>query len=109
MCLAGISRCVETGIWTEEMSTPQPIPVAYDAHVDGFSRLVLKFLRNPEHPAVVWMQEATFVSLATHATREGEFYIPCKQGLCEPSELRALVAEMEKTNDKRLASGERAT
>lgn len=86
------------------MSTPQSIPVAYDIRVDGFSKLVLKHLRNPEHPAVVWMQPATFIALATHATSEGEFYIPCKSGLTEPSELRARVAEMEKPDGKSMAS-----
>lgn len=77
------------------MTSPPEIAVAYDIKVDGFSKLVLKFLRNPEHPAVVWMQEATFVSLATHATREGEFYIPCRVGLLEPADLRNLVNQME--------------
>lgn len=77
------------------MTAPREIAVAYDIKVDGFSKLVLKFLRNPEHPAIVWMAPATFEQLATHATREGEFYIPCKQGLCEPHELRSLVKQKE--------------
>lgn len=77
------------------MTNQQRIAVAYDIKVDGFSRLVLKFLRNPEHPAVVWMQEGTWQALATHATREGEFYIPCREGLLEPEELRAIVMQVE--------------
>lgn len=77
------------------MISPREIAVAYDTRVDGFSKLVLKYLRNPEHPAVVWMQEATWQVLATHATREGEFYIPCREGLLEPEELRAIVLQME--------------
>lgn len=77
------------------MTVSMKIAVAYNIKVDGFSKLVLKHLRNPEHPAVVWMSRETFQILATHATREGEFYIPCRQGLLEPADLRALVNQKE--------------
>lgn len=71
------------------------IAASYDAKVDGFSRLEIKRLRNPEHPAVVWMSRETWQRLATHATRDGEFYIPCKEGLLEPADLRNRINQME--------------
>lgn len=88
---------MEAGVRTEEMTVPMKIAVAYDIQLDGFSKIILKHLRNPEHPSVVWMEEETFVRLATHASREGEFYIPCKQGLLKSADLRSLVNQIEIT------------
>lgn len=77
------------------MTAPREIAVAYDIKVDGFAQIALKQLRNPRNPAVVWMTKATWMKLATHATREGEFYIPCREGLLEAPQLRMLVLREE--------------
>jgi len=79
------------------MTNQQLVAVAYDIQVDGWSKLVLKHLRNPEHSAIVWMMPRTWQQLATHATANGEFYIPCRLSLTEPDDLRALVLQKETT------------
>lgn len=71
------------------------IAAIYEPKLDGFVSLPPKFIRNPRAPAIVWMQPETWQALATHASREGEFYIPCKQGLQEAPQLRALVQQKE--------------
>jgi hypothetical protein len=71
------------------------IAAIYEPKLDGFISLPHKFIRNPRNPAIVWMQQATWQALAVCATREGEFYIPCQEGLLEPPQLRMLVLQKE--------------
>ncbi len=67
------------------------VAALYDPSLDGFASIPQKRIRNGQHPSIVWMQKATWTALATHATRDGEFFIPCREGLFEPQELRMLV------------------
>ncbi len=71
------------------------IAAIYEPKLDGFVQIAPKYIRNPRNPAVVWMQRATWQALATHASREGEFYIPCGQGLLEAPQLRMIVLQKE--------------
>lgn len=90
---------MEAGVRAEEMSAPREIAAIYEPKLDGFVALAHKYIRNPRSPAVVWMEQATWLLLATHATREGEFYIPCREDLQEAPHLRALVIRKEMTGD----------
>lgn len=71
------------------------IATTYEPKLDGFVTIAHKYIRNPRSPAIVWMEQRTWQLLATHATREGEFYIPCREGLLEPPQLRMLVLQNE--------------
>lgn len=79
------------------MSVQREIAAIYEPKLDGFVSIAHKFIRNPRSPAVVWMQKAIWEMLATHASREGEFYIPCKEELQEAPQLRMLVLQKEST------------
>lgn len=79
------------------MSAVPEIAAIYEPKLDGFVSIAHKYIRNPWSPMIIWMQRSTWDSLANHATRDGEFYIPYLQGMVA---LRTLVAEMEKPHDK---------
>lgn len=79
------------------MSAVPEIAAIYEPKLDGFVSIAHKYIRNPRSPMIIWMQRPTWDSLANHATRDGEFYIPCPQCMVA---LRTLVAEMEKPHDK---------
>jgi hypothetical protein len=93
------------------MTASREIAAIYEPKLDGFVSVAPKYVRNPRSPVIVWMQRATWQLLATHATRDGEFYIPCKEGLQEPQQLQMLVLQNEMTgasNGERVESSERA-
>lgn len=81
------------------MTSQREIATIYEPKLDGFVILAPKFIRNPRNSAIVWMKQETWQLLATHASREGEFYIPCREGLLDAPHLRALVVQKELLGD----------
>lgn len=74
------------------------IATAYAVTVDGFIRISPKAIRNLGSPFIVWMSLAVWERLATCATAEGQFYIPCTTTMDDCSVLRAIVANEERTS-----------
>lgn len=75
---------------------PDQIAVAYAVTVDGFISIPHHAIRNPTSPFIVWMSAAVWQRLATCATTQGLFYIPCTPTMNDCSVLRALVSTLEK-------------
>ena len=73
----------------------QEVAAAYAVTVDGFIRVPTKAVRNPESPCVVWMKEGTWTRLATHASPQGIYYIPCGTDIYLPADLHMVVWELE--------------
>jgi len=71
------------------------IVAAYAVTVDGFISIKPRAVRNPKSPFIVWMSSAVWQNLATHATEQGQFFIPCTPTLNDVSVLRDLVSRME--------------
>jgi hypothetical protein len=68
------------------------IAAAYAVTVDGFISIKHSSIRNPCSPFIVWMPAAVWQQLATCATTQGLFYIPCTSTMYDCSMLRAIVA-----------------
>lgn len=79
----------------EAAAPAREVACAYAVTVDGFISIPLRAIRNLESPLVVWMSHASWQKLAICATTQGQFYIPCRQGLQSPDELRLLVKQKE--------------
>ena len=69
------------------------IAAAYAVTVDGFISLPQKAIRNPASASVVWMTTRIWEQLATCASPQGTFYIPCDKNLQSAADLRKLVLQ----------------
>lgn len=77
-----------------EGQAQEEVACAYAVTVDGFIAVNKKAIRNLESPFLVWMPVAIWQRLATCATTQGQFYIPCTPTMYDASVLRAHVAEL---------------
>lgn len=76
-------------------ATSNQVLVYYSPYVDGWVRITKAFPKPINEAHVTEMSEATWATLATHATRDGEFYIPCNPLLEEDFQLRSYVQDLE--------------